>query len=264
MKNKKKYTSWNEGLTKETDERLKKIASKISKTRKRLFKKGKLISPTKGKKRPDTTTRLKENNPMKNLATVEKMRDKIIQLHKDGKYKHIYKDKGRNKKIGLAHKGKVVTKETREKQSIARKGKNYEERCGSKNKARIWKEKVGENSKKLWTLDKMKELRKAQHQKPNKPEIVMINLIKENNLPFNYVGDGQIWVGRFNPDFLSKNPKHIIEMFGDYWHNLPNVKARDKKRLKTYSRYGYKTLIIWEQELKDTNQVIDKIKRFMT
>ncbi|GAH86571.1 unnamed protein product, partial [marine sediment metagenome] len=56
--------------------------------------------------------------------------------------------------------------------------------------------------------------------KPNKPEKIMINLIKKNNLPFNYVGNGQIIIEGFCPDFLSKNPKQIIEVFGDYWHLL--------------------------------------------
>ena len=107
--------------------------------------------------------------------------------------------------------------------------------------------------------------RKFNRFKPNKPEKVMINLFKENDLPFNYVGDGKIWFrgqnSAFNPDFLSKNPKHIIELFGDYWHR--NTKKRDKERLKTYSKYGYKTLVIWEHELKNHNKVINKIRNFV-
>ncbi len=103
--------------------------------------------------------------------------------------------------------------------------------------------------------------------KPNKPEKILIEIIKENNLPFNYVGDGMIWFKgfghSFNPDFLSKNPKHIIELFGDYWHNLPNVKEKDKKRLQTYSKYGYKTLVIWENELKNKQEIINKINSFI-
>ena len=92
-------------------------------------------------------------------------------------------------------------------------------------------------------------------------------ILKKNNLPFNYVGDGVIWFrgdnGAYNPDFLSKNPKHIIEIFGDYWHNLPNIKEKDIKRLETYSKYGYKTLIIWEHELKNIIEVLNKIRGFI-
>lgn len=101
--------------------------------------------------------------------------------------------------------------------------------------------------------------------KPNKPEKQIINLIKQNNLPFNYVGDGKIWFSNnnhsFNPDFLSKNPKHIIEVFGDYWHK--DTQKLDKERIRTYKKYGYKTLIIWEHELKNKDIVLNKIRKFI-
>jgi len=110
--------------------------------------------------------------------------------------------------------------------------------------------------------------------KPTKPERAMMQIIKDNNLPFNYVGNGNIWFKghskMFNPDFLSKNPKHIIEVFGDYWHNIPKRKSLDVLRLSTYKRYGYKTLVIWESELiqnkkpiKNPTQVIEKINKFV-
>ena len=103
--------------------------------------------------------------------------------------------------------------------------------------------------------------------KPNKPERILNEIVKKNNLPFNYVGDGGIWFkGKnhsFNPDFLSKNPKHIIEVFGDYWHNIPKAKKRDIERIETYSKYGYKVLVVWEHELKDPAQVLNKIQNFI-
>ena len=120
----------------------------------------------------------------------------------------------------------------------------------------------------------LKRYKEAMNRKPNKPEIMLDTLIKENNLPFNYVGDGQVWIGGFNPDFLSKNPKHIIEVYGDYWHANPNIysdltkgqlkqRDKDKRRLEAYSSLGYKTLIIWENELKNPQEVLDRIKRFI-
>jgi len=95
----------------------------------------------------------------------------------------------------------------------------------------------------------------------------MFNLLKENNLSFNYVGDGAIWFRgenySFNPDFLSKNPKHIIEVYGDYWHNLEGAKKRDKERIATYEKYGYKTLIVWEHELGNQVKLFKKITAFL-
>lgn len=101
--------------------------------------------------------------------------------------------------------------------------------------------------------------------KPNKPENILIKIIKKNDFPFNYVGDDKIWfkgdTQSFNPDFLSKNPKHIIELFGDYWHK--DTQKDDAERLATYSKYGYKTLVIWEHELKNPIEVVNKIRNFI-
>ena len=67
---------WNKGLTKKTDKRIKIAGEKESKTKKKLFKEGKLKS---------------NSEPLK-------------KLHKEGRYKHIYTIE-RNKKIGKANKG---------------------------------------------------------------------------------------------------------------------------------------------------------------
>ena len=153
-----------------------------------------------------------------------------------------------NEKNRQSHLGKKLTYETRKKLS---------NRC--------LKRLLNRKYKINW-IQKMSDGRKI---KPNKPEIILKNLIEQNNLSFNYVGDGHIWFRgenhSFNPDFLSKNPKHIIEVFGDYWHNREDAKIRDIERLKTYSKYGYKTLIIWEHELKELSEldIVNKIGGFI-
>lgn len=80
---------------------------------------------------------------------------------------------------------------------------------------------------------------------------------------YKFTGDGGIILGGFNPDFINCNgQKKIIELYGDYWHNKKELISRDKRRLKTYKKYGYKLLIIWEHELKDPEKVISKIMEF--
>ncbi len=109
----------------------------------------------------------------------------------------------------------------------------------------------------------LKRYKKGVNRKPNKPETILKDLIKKNDLPFNYVGNGKVWLNGFNPDFLSKNPKHIIELYGDYWHNLPKEKAKHKRRMSAYNSIGYKPLVIWEHELNNLNKVLNKIKKFI-
>jgi G:T-mismatch repair DNA endonuclease (very short patch repair protein) len=63
------------------------------------------------------------------------------------------------------------------------------------------------------------------------------------------------------PDFININgQKKIVEFFGDYWHKDIN---RDKIRLKTYKKYGYETLVIWQSELDNMAYVEDKIREFI-
>ncbi len=47
-----------------------------------------------------------------------------------------------------------------------------------------------------------------------------------------------------------------------FGNNLPEVIERDKRRLKTYSKYGYKNLIIQEKELKNQIILLEKIKNY--
>lgn len=87
----------------------------------------------------------------------------------------------------------------------------------------------------------------------NKPETLLETLLQKlfpNE--YKFVGDGKVLIDFFNPDFVNCNgQKKIIELYGDYWHNIPKVKNRDYLRLKSYTGYGYDTLIVWEHELKN-------------
>ena len=76
---------------------------------------------------------------------------------------------------------------------------------------------------------------------------------------FKYVGDGKLILNGLNPDFVDTKNKIIIEHYGTYWHKRPEIVKRDKKRIKTYTSYGYKTLVIWEHELKNLMEVAKKL-----
>ena len=121
----------------------------------------------------------------------------------------------------------------------------------------------------LWNNEKhrnkmIKLLRKGLRVKPNKPEKVLkalLNILLPKE--YKFVGDGEIILGGFNPDFINCNgQKKIIELYGDYWHNRKDAIKRDKLRLIAYKNYGYKTLIIWEHELKDLEKVNNKVLEF--
>jgi len=103
--------------------------------------------------------------------------------------------------------------------------------------------------------------------KPNKPEQFLIKLFEKYNLPYKYVGDGKIIIGTVNPDFINCNgQKKIIEVFGVYWHlakkGFKTKQQAEEERRKIFAEYGFKTLVIWEDELKNMSKVLDKILAF--
>ncbi|GAJ10777.1 unnamed protein product, partial [marine sediment metagenome] len=74
-----------------------------------------------------------------------------------------------------------------------------------------------------------------------------------------YVGDGQVILGGFCPDFINTNgKKQVIELFGTYWHDVFDI-ARKKDH---YRQYGFDTLVIWSDELADEEATVKRIKTF--
>lgn len=138
------------------------------------------------------------------------------------------------------------------------KGINYcRKRCHSCAEKFKWQNPV-------YREKQIKAIFAGQNLSPNKPEKLLTKLLnKILSKTYKFVGNGKIFIAGFVPDFINCNgQKKIIELYGDYWHNREDTKIRDKKRIKTYTKYGYKTLIIWEHELKNLDKVTNKIKAF--
>lgn len=146
------------------------------------------------------------------------------------------------------------------------KGKNngmYGKRFSKK-----MKNKFREKSKNNWKNSKFREKTikatfKALNMKPNKSEKLLAKI-----LPKKYKYNKTIIIGGFLPDFINKKDKKIIELYGCYWHKCSKCKfgkgrKLDKNRVGIYELFGnYKTLIIWEHELKNINKLKNKIMEF--
>jgi transposase-like protein/very-short-patch-repair endonuclease len=164
----------------------------------------------------------------------------------------------------------IVTVKSKKRMSLSAKKRKIHGMSGKKHSIKS-KELMSYKSKKvisLWSDDyknkRVRLLLAGLHRTPNKPEIIIKNLL-DFLFPneYKYVGNKKFFIENFNPDFINCNgQKKIIELFGDYWHNKEEMKERDVRRLETYSKYGYNTLIIWENELKDLNNVSIKVKNF--
>jgi len=125
-------------------------------------------------------------------------------------------------------------------------------------------QRMSEVQKNLPEAIKLKRLKKSRLYKKNHkttPEKLVEKIVRE--FGFDYVGNGKVFVKRFNPDFINKAANLIIEVFGDYWHRLPRYADLDKRRLKTYEENNFRCLVIWEYETKNLNLLRKRIKEFI-
>jgi len=198
--------AWNTGLTKETDERVSKGAKNMKGT------KGRTNKHNIGIPRPDVS-----------IATKK--------LWQDSEYRAMmYKLTWGDPEFVKKHidSGKVRMK-------------------------RLW-------SDLEWKEKQLLAIRKGLHIHPNKPETTILSLL--NKLypeEWKYTGDRSFIINGKNPDFVNCNgQKKIIEFNGDYWHrnDIPG------EREKIFAEYGWDTLVIWEKELKDMERVKFRIHRF--
>lgn len=85
-----------------------------------------------------------------------------------------------------------------------------------------------------------------------------------------YVGDGSLRIGGKNPDFIHVDKKILIEANGCFFHSCPLCKKvgidpdKTADRILKYMTLGFKTIVIWEHELKGPNweqKLIEKIEK---
>ena len=92
--------------------------------------------------------------------------------------------------------------------------------------------------------------------------------LEEKLLPYLPDYKNNIRVGKYNVDFIDENTKHIIEVYGDYWHCNPkiypddfvqhylkksakDVRLKDLKRQQVLESAGYDVTIVWESDLTE-------------
>lgn len=156
------------------------------------------------------------------------------------------------------NKGRVFTEEHKKQLKYIRKG----EKLSLATRKKISQAKLQLFKNKKFKNEVIKRLLNTKKNKINISE-KKLQRILYNTLPkeYKFVGNGKLVLDGLCPDFINCNgQKKIIELYGDYWHNLPSYKERDKRRIKTYAKYGYKTLIIWEHELENLTKVENKLK----
>ena len=121
--------------------------------------------------------------------------------------------------------------------------------------------KISDTQKENWQDPKhARRIVKSWHIKPNNFEKAVDNIL-QHILPNQYNVNvfGEFVIAGKIPDFINVNgEKKIIECYGDYWH----TEEESIERIKLFKKYGFETLIIWEREMENIGDVINKILAF--
>lgn len=56
---------------------------------------------------------------------------------------------------------------------------------------------------------------------------------------------------KFVVDFYIPSKNLIIECNGNYWHNRPNQKKKDRARINYLTKCGHKIIVLWEHEINE-------------
>jgi G:T-mismatch repair DNA endonuclease (very short patch repair protein) len=138
-------------------------------------------------------------------------------------------------------------------------------RCGSCAKKGKNNPRSGIKEDEASKFKRIKKVMDSLQLSPNKPERLLGKLLGKG---YKYVGDGEVIIGNYIPDFISIKDKKIVELYGCYWHKCKicgfgNGKLpRDMGRLRVYSKLGYKLLIVWEHELENLNKLKERLDTF--
>jgi len=133
--------------------------------------------------------------------------------------------------------------------------RNIREACSDrKHKNPLWYKRICAANRKIAETKRgvprsVETMRKIMRiRKPTSIEKQFIELVRKNNLPYRYVGNGDFWIGNMNPDFIhsDKKKREVVELFGDYWHR--NHKPED--RIARFAKSNFKCTVIWEREFK--------------
>jgi len=238
---------------------LKQIYKKMAETKRLKFKQGLTIPWDKGKKRPSFSKewRRKLSEAGKNRKPSKKLIEATILRNKTNNpmwNPEIVKKAVKNRDYKEISRKTTLTKI--KNGTFLEYSKRMKENNPMKNP--IINAKVNKNP------EYIKRRISSLIKKPNKKEKMLIELINKNNLPYEYVGDGKLIVGTKNPDFVHKTKNKIVEIFGSYWHTK-KVRCYEETeigRINYFKKYNFDTLVIWEDELENIDNVLKKIKNF--
>jgi hypothetical protein len=122
--------------------------------------------------------------------------------------------------------------------------------------------------KKFKDPEYLKKFQNGLHNKPTRPEKIILELLTEIKTLFKFVGDYSFWIDGKNPYFIDRENNKIIEVFSDYYHdisfrktigNMDSNEDHIKKRIEHFEKHGYKCIVIWEKDIIENIDLVRHI-----
>jgi very-short-patch-repair endonuclease len=179
---------------------------------------------------------------------------KGIQTKKDKGYKHSEETK---KKIGLGNKGKKRTEEERILMSknikndiVNGKRKLPPNKLGT-HRTQEQKDKQRDIMKKIANP---KWVKKCLARRPKSSlEIKMENILNKLQLPYKFVGNGEVFVGKKNPDFVHNTEKIAIEVYYRKHKQMfrGDVDGWKADRTEIFTKEGWRIIFFDETQVNE-------------
>lgn len=187
---------------------------------------------------------LKRKEYYANMSYEEKQ-ERLKNFIKAGKVNAIGREVSveTRKKLADLQRGRVKSKEEREKLSRSLKGNvpwNKGRKWTDEEKDRIREGVIKSGKYGLNTIDSSN---------PTSIEVKVAEQLEEYNIK--YIYQKPICRGHFIVDFYLPEYQLVIECNGDYWHSLKNRKERDKELESYVKSKGKDILWLWEHEIND-------------
>lgn len=188
---------------------------------------------------------------------------KKVNSHHSERMKLLWQDEKYRKLMVEAARQRSPNENVRKKISSTLKGrkqpKRTEEHCANLSKSL-------NKPETLSLLAQIAAKNRTKQAKPNSAEKRLEEMLNRN-FPLEFklnVKDGVVIGGKV-PDFVDVNGKKLlVELFGDYWHGelITGRSKEDEERLRAshFSKWGFKTVVIWESELANEELICRKIR----
>lgn len=104
------------------------------------------------------------------------------------------------------------------------------------------------------------KLARSRSIRPTRPEKALGKLLSKlypNEWVYNGDYSRNVIIGNRVPDFVNVNGrKVVIEVYGRYWHPPED----EPERIAHYAKFGFKCIVLWEDECYDRDKVLEKVR----